>query len=360
MSEIYNRTTEPKGAIPRNAQYVLMGGVVALITITSFCSGKPNQQKDKISNTPGLPDLNAIQAHLNGLKNAGRKPPADADPKQLQHSRQELARPYAPVQTQLDPLEEIERQRQARAPFAPSTIVRFEEPEERVQKAVESQLVRREDTEGSEERHPTGPPTAQQTGSGTFLPEREGSLFRIYEGTLVRTELVNRLDGTFTGPVLCRVTDPVIARDGSVLIPPGAKFLGEARRVEERNQRRLAVWFDRLLLPNGYSIPLENAPGLNSSGETGLKGKINNHFLRRFSLAGAIGLLGGLALNGGRASPYGYPSAVTASLGNEATSDLAKRMSDLPTISVPQGQVVNVYVSNDLLIPAYVPQEGSL
>jgi type IV secretion system protein VirB10 len=123
--------------------------------------------------------------------------------------------------------------------------------------------------------------------------------------------------------------------------------------VEAENQTRLAVTFKRLILPNGYSVDLEAAQGLDTAGESGLKGNVNNHNFRRFGLAGAVGLLGGLALYGGQSNPYA--AGVANSTGNSATNILGHYLNAVPTITVPQGHQVNIYLPADLLLPEYRP-----
>jgi type IV secretion system protein VirB10 len=133
----------------------------------------------------------------------------------------------------------------------------------------------------------------------------------------------------------------------------GSRFLGKASKVEAENQTRLAVTFKRLILPNGYSVELEAAPGLDDAGETGLKGKVDNHNMSKFGIAGAVGLLGGLALYAGQANPYA--AGVGNSTGNSATSILNHYLNQVPTITVPEGHPVNVYLPGDLLLPSYRP-----
>ena len=174
------------------------------------------------------------------------------------------------------------------------------------------------------------------------------------KGPLSQAALANRLDGSFTGPVNCIVSAPVLARDGkATLIPVGSRFLGKANKVEAENQTRLAVTFKRLILPNGYSVDLEAAPGLDDAGETGLKGKVDNHNMSKFGIAGAVGLLGGLALYAGQANPYA--AGVGNSTGSSATNILNHYLNRVPTITVPEGHPVNVYLPADLLLPAYRP-----
>lgn len=364
MSEIRNRTTDPPGSLPRNAQFMLMAGISALILVMSFCSGLSGRKQTRNSGgtiasaTPA--DPKTIAALLAGhLKPTGRPKPEQNSPQRPEDVRQgRRQHPGLGLRQERDPIEELERQRRARAPYAPSTVISTKEPEQATSANVSGPVVLSFEDQSDQRATRTITGTAHPLESGQLLPDREGSLYRIYEGTLIRTALTNRLDGTFTGPVICTVTEPVLTKDKKVLIPAGARFLGEARRVEERTQRRLAVFFERLLLPNGYSVVLEKTPGLNEVGDAGLKGKTNNHYLRRFSLAGTIGLLGGLRLYGARPDPYGFESSVLSSIGSAATNDLTRRSADVPTITIPEGHVVNVYVGKDLLLPEYPAGKG--
>jgi type IV secretion system protein VirB10 len=86
----------------------------------------------------------------------------------------------------------------------------------------------------------------------------------IYKGTILESVLINRLDGQFVGPVECLLTNDVYSHDRQhLLIPAGTKILGETRRVEAFGQTRLAVAFHRLIMPDGYSINLDQFKGLN-------------------------------------------------------------------------------------------------
>ena len=363
MSEIHQRTSQPPGVLPRNAQYIVMGGIGALVLGMSFFSGTSRTRPvDPKAATPASPRPGQLRDFELMLQQQREREKRQAALNQLQEQRQPHVEHYAggTARPDRDPAEELERQRRARAPFAPSVVYTAKEPEAATPRDVGPQVVLRAEAEPARPNQLPPNDSTRDQGSGEFLPDREGPNYRLFQGTVVRTALTNRLDGTFTGPVTCTVTHPVLSKDNKVLIPKDTEFIGEARRVEERNQRRLAVWFTRMRRPDNYIVSLERTPGLNSVGETGLKDKTNNHYLRRFSLAGAIGLLGGLRLYGGRPEPYGFESGVMASLGSVASSDLARRTNDVPTITIREGHVVNVYLSEDLLIPEYRGEKGSL
>ena len=81
---------------------------------------------------------------------------------------------------------------------------------------------------------------------------------RIHEGSFLEAVLLTQLSGDFPGPVLAMVSVPFHSADRQrVLIPRGARVVGTARAVEDRDQSRLAVAFHRLLLPGGSWIDLE-------------------------------------------------------------------------------------------------------
>src|SRR5262249_30396085 len=113
-----------------------------------------------------------------------------------------------------------------------------------------------------------------------------GKSYVLFEGTILETVLLNRLDGQFAGPVECLLSDDVYSHDRQrLLIPAGAKLLGESKKVDTFGQSRLAVFFHRLIMPDGYSLSLDQFQGLNQAGETGLRDQVNNHYLRIFGVS---------------------------------------------------------------------------
>jgi hypothetical protein len=60
-------------------------------------------------------------------------------------------------------------------------------------------------------------------------------------------------------------------------------------------QRRMAVVFHRLIMPDGYSVDLDQFHGLDQIGEEGLKDKVNNHYFEIFGASIALGVIAGAA-----------------------------------------------------------------
>ena len=98
-----------------------------------------------------------------------------------------------------------------------------------------------------------------------------GQPFLIYEGSVLDTVLMNRLDGDAVGPVKVLVSNPLYSHDHQhVIIPEGTVALGEAKKIGAAGfgqQRRMAVTFHRLIMPDGYSVDLNQFHGLDQIGE---------------------------------------------------------------------------------------------
>ena len=181
----------------------------------------------------------------------------------------------------------------------------------------------------------------------------------LFEGTVIPTVLMNRLNGSFSGPVDCLVTEDVYSHDRDhVLIPAGTKVLGEAQKVSAFGQERLAVIFHRLIMPDGYSVSLDQFKGLDQEGATALHDKVNNHYARIFGASLAVGILGGVGETGsGNIFTESPLDRARAGFG-ESMATSGERILDhflniMPTITIREGMRVNVYLSNDLLLPDY-------
>lgn len=185
----------------------------------------------------------------------------------------------------------------------------------------------------------------------------------IFEGTVLESVLVNRLNGDFAGPVICQTTNDIYSHNhDDLLIPAGSRLLGETKKVSDVGQERLAVVFHRLIMPDGYAVDLDQAPGLNQIGETAFHDKVNNHYFKIFGASIAVGAIAGLASIGANnsavtglptSSSSSYREGVTGSLSQSSLHILDRFLNIPPTITIREGHRVRVFLTQDLLIPAY-------
>jgi type IV secretion system protein VirB10 len=207
------------------------------------------------------------------------------------------------------------------------------------------------------------PPQTEAQSNHCRVPEElrqaTGSQYRLFEGTLIETVLTNRLASYFSGPVNCMVTTDVYSHDRQhLLIPQGSRVLGEVRKVDNLGQERLAVFFHRIIMPDGYSVSLDQFKGLNQIGETGLRDQVNHHYLQTFGVALAIGAVAGFS---SASANYGYNQTgldayrqgTANSLSQSAMQILDKYLNVLPTFTIREGHRVKIFLAGDLLVPAY-------
>ena len=213
---------------------------------------------------------------------------------------------------------------------------------------------------------PNAAPNTKQNSTATKrapevnLNSAHGQPYVLFEGTILDTALLNRLVGDFTGPVKVMVTNPVYSQDRQhVLIPSGTFLLGDVQKVSGFGQRRLAVRFHRMLMPDGYSVDLDQFQGLDQAGATGLSDQVNNHYLQIFGASIALGVISGAA----EATMYGsgynisgpamYEQGVASSLSQSGADVLDRFINILPTITIREGHRIKVYLTQDMLLPAY-------
>lgn len=212
---------------------------------------------------------------------------------------------------------------------------------------------------------PTQAATAPATAANKRAPEvnvnsAHGQPFVVFEGTTIDTVLVNRLDGEFAGPLKVMVTNPIYSQDRQhLLVPEGTFILGDVQKVAGLGQKRLAVTFHRLLMPDGYSVDLDQFHGLDQAGSTGLKDQVNNHYLQIFGASIALGIISGAAQATNANQGYNetgseaYKSGIASSLSQSSANVLDRFINIPPTITIREGHRIKVYITQDMLLPAY-------
>lgn len=203
--------------------------------------------------------------------------------------------------------------------------------------------------------------TENPTGAHpTAIPNTASSKnYALFEGTIIDALLINRLEGSFAGPVSCLVSDNIYSHDRQhVLIPAGSKVLGEANKVTALGQTRLAVTFHRLIMPDGYSVSLDQFKGLDQQGATALKDKVNNHYAQIFGASLAVGILGGAAQLGtgnvlDQSAADRMREGFGVSMANSGEDILNRFLNILPTVMIREGSRIKIYLAGDVLVPDY-------
>lgn len=169
--------------------------------------------------------------------------------------------------------------------------------------------------------------------------------FTVIQGTMIPAVLETAIDSTAAGPVRAIVSRDVRGFDGQrVLIPRGSRLVGDYQASIAPGQNRAVISWTRLIRPDGASMALK-APATDALGRVGVRGRVNNHTLRRITDT----LLQTIVNAGGGFSQRAAPVIVLPQGGASASQMVVSDPTAIqPTLTVAQGARVSVFVSQDL------------
>ncbi len=172
----------------------------------------------------------------------------------------------------------------------------------------------------------------------------------IPQGTIITGVLETAINSDLPGLVRAVVSRDVRGFDATkVLIPRGSRLIGQYSSGVALGQSRAFVIWTRLLRSDGVSVELGSA-ATDPLGTAGLGGKVNSHFLRRFGAATLLSVItSGLDYLVTTAQRAGSVTVGSPQQATQLASVALQRDIDIPpTIKVPQGTPVRVFVAKDL------------
>ena len=389
---VRDRRILPEGVVPKQAQgYVVAGLAVLILLAVMFSKNHPKPTSKETASSPAVASTDANQRKIQELEQdlsadqrqsqqqaaaqrAGTGPLSTAGMGSAANSAQpgtvspaaQLPTPVSAQSTEppRDPVADAEKALAFKARFA-SNLVSADNsaPHPSVESTDlgESSPARSSSVPQAAAAQPAAAPASgNKRASEVNINSAHGQPFVVFEGTTIDTVLVNRLDGEFAGPLKVMVTNPIYSQDRQhLLIPEGTFILGDVQKVAGLGQKRLAVTFHRLLMPDGYSVDLDQFHGLDQAGATGLKDKVNNHYVEIFGASIALGVIAGAAqatnVNQGynESGTEAYKSGIASSLSQSAANVLDRFINIPPTITIREGHRIKVYITQDMLLPAY-------
>jgi type IV secretion system protein TrbI len=190
--------------------------------------------------------------------------------------------------------------------------------------------------------------------------QRPVSPYQLMAGTIIAASLISGLNSDLPGVVLAQVTEPVYdsVTGRTLLIPQGSRLLGRYDNVVAAGQNRALVVWQRLLLPDGSSVVIDNLPATDTGGYAGLADSIDLHtfqLLKGVALATLLGVGTELALGNSDNSLVKALSQATQQTGNRAGQRLVERdLNVAPTLTVRPGWPLRVIVHKDIVLKPYL------
>lgn len=191
----------------------------------------------------------------------------------------------------------------------------------------------------------------------TYRPPR--SPYAIQAGSTITAALVTALNSDQPGRVIAQVTEDVYdsVTGEHLLVPQGARLLGTYDAATSHGDQRLLIVWNRLVMPNGWSIALRGMPGTDAAGASGVRDTVDAH-LGRIAVAS---LLSGVLSVAANEAEDDETNRLTESVGNAAAQEAARvggrivdrELSVRPTLRIRAGAPVRVLVSQDIVLRPY-------
>jgi type IV secretion system protein VirB10 len=217
-----------------------------------------------------------------------------------------------------------------------------------------------------------GTSTSDQSRKLTFLksgPEKAiynphplqtpASPYQLMAGTVIAASLITGLNSDLPGFVIAQVTESIYdtVSGRHLLIPQGSRLIGRYDNIVAFGQERALVVWQRIILPDGTSIVIDNLPATDTGGYAGLADQVDFHtwkLLKGVALATVLGVGSELVFGSSDSDLVKALQQSTQATTNRAGQRLIERQLNVqPTITVRPGWPLRVIVHKDIVLRPY-------
>ncbi len=185
------------------------------------------------------------------------------------------------------------------------------------------------------------------------------SPFQVMAGSIISASLVTGINSDLPGLVVAQITENIFDTVSGkfLLIPQGSRLIGSYDSVIAFGQSRALLIWQRIIMPDGSSIQIENLPATDPSGYAGLADKVDYHtwrLLKGVVLATLLGVGTELSISRNESDLVQALRDATQQNVNRAGQRITeKNLNIQPTISIRQGTQLRVIVHKDLVLRPY-------
>lgn len=202
----------------------------------------------------------------------------------------------------------------------------------------------------------------QQDEGGTYNPhalQTPISPYQVMAGSVIAASLITGINSDLPGLVVAQVTENLYdtVTGQTLLIPQGARLIGTYDSVVAFGQSRALLVWQRIILPDGSSIQIDNLPASDAAGYAGLEDEVDYHtwqLLKGIAMATLLGV--GTELSFG-SNESDLVSAIRESTQQNATQAgqriTEKNLNIQPTITIRPGWPLRIIVQKDIVLRPY-------
>jgi type IV secretion system protein VirB10 len=167
------------------------------------------------------------------------------------------------------------------------------------------------------------------------------------------------LDSDLPGMVTAQVTEAVrdTATGRILLIPQGSRLIGAYDSVVAFGQSRALLVWQRIVMPDGSSIQIDNLPATDAAGYAGLEDQVDYHtwtLLKGIAMSTLLGVGTQVTFGSGQSNLVQAIQQSTQESANQAGQRIVEKDINIqPTLTVRPGWPLRVIVHKDLILRPY-------
>ena len=202
---------------------------------------------------------------------------------------------------------------------------------------------------------------SQDTG-GIYNPhalQTPASPHQVMAGSVIAASLITGINSDLPGLVVAQVTENLYdtVTGQTLLVPQGARLIGTYDSVVAFGQSRALLVWQRIVMPDGSSIEIDNLPASDAAGYAGLEDDVDYHtwqLLKGIAMATLLGVGTELSIGSNESDLVSAiresTQANTAQAGQRITE---KNLNIQPTITIRPGWPLRVIVQKDIVLRPY-------
>lgn len=186
------------------------------------------------------------------------------------------------------------------------------------------------------------------------------SPYQVMAGSIIAASLITGINSDLPGLVVAQVTEHVYdsVSGRTLLIPQGSRLIGSYDSVIAFHQSRALVVWQRIVMPDGSSIVVDNLPATDTAGYAGLEDEVDYHtwqLLKGIALSTllGVGVEAGYAQRNESDLVRAIRESTLLSTNRAGQRITEKNLNIQPTITIRPGWPVRIIVHKDLILRAY-------
>ena len=181
------------------------------------------------------------------------------------------------------------------------------------------------------------------------------SPYLLSAGSVISASLITGLRSDLPGLVTAQVTSQIFdSPTGRILlIPQGSRLIGSYDSVVAFGQKRALIVWQRIMLPDGSSLRIDNVPATDASGYAGLQDKVDFHtwaLLKGVALSTLLGVGSQLTVTGESDLVQAIRESTQQSVSRASDQLTSHSLNIQPTITIRPGATVRLVVHKDLIL----------